>query len=142
MKKLIVLTLVLSLSFFGCAAMKSFLADDAFTSQLATEAATARVLHEHPEWKQTTLNITTAAMTLIDKKTIIDLAGVEAYVKAHVNWDRLTLEEQALASALISTVRANIEDSLRAKDITEPEKQMVEIHAMLGWINATAGRTK
>jgi hypothetical protein len=35
-------------------------------------------------------------------------------------------------------VRKNIEDSLRAKSIKQPELQLVEVRTFLGWIRETA----
>jgi hypothetical protein len=125
------------MGFTGCA---KFMNEHEFTMQLSVEAATARVLHEHPTWVKQTIAIMDGAVAVIDAKTVMDLQSAEAYIKGRINWGKMMPEEQALVSALISEVRRNIEDSLRAKDIVSPELQLVEVRQVLMWINQTAKR--
>lgn len=133
-----VIILVAALS--GCATFNNMVKNDALISQLAVEAATARVLHDHPTWKTATIRITGGAISLIDGKMQADLASVEGYVKEHVDWSRMMPEEQALVSVLISQVVQNLSDSFRAESIVKPEEQMVYVRQVLLWINLAAKR--
>ena len=138
---LIIITLILVL-FSGCASFKRLVNENEFTMQLATEAATARVLHDRPLWVWQTITITNNAMAMIDAKQFVELGDVETYVKSRMHWDTMMPEEQALVSVLISQVRRNIEDTLRAraKNITDTGTQLVEVRKVLEWINAVAKR--
>lgn len=124
----------------GCAAFNRLVNENEFTMQLATEAATARVLHEHPFWKWQVISITDDALLLIDAKKLVELGDVENYIKGKIHWTAMMPEEQALVSALISQVSKNIEDTLRSKNVTNPWAKLVEVRKVLGWINAVAKR--
>ena len=126
--------------FTGCTPFNRLVNDHAFTVQLSVEAATDRVLHEHPTWTKQVISITESAIMVIDAKTVVDLQSVESYIKGRINWTKMMPEEQALVSALISEVRRSLEDSARAKNITTPELQLVEVRQVLIWINDTAKR--
>jgi len=144
----LIMTVAIVSGMSGCATFNRMVTNDALVSQLAVEAATARVLHEHPNWKATTVKITEGAMAVIDKKVVTDLASLESYVKDQINWSRLVPEEQALVSTLISQVRQNIEDSYRAREgsadgsvIADGEQtRLIAVHQVLEWINETAKR--
>ena len=127
-------------SIMGCATFNNLVKNETLMMQLATEAATARVLTEHPTWTKQTISITNNAIAVIDAKAVMDLQSVETYIKGRINWGKMQPEEQALVSALISEVRRNIEDSLTANKITKPELQLVEVRQVLVWINETAKR--
>lgn len=132
--------IILLLALSGCAAFNNLVKNNELAMQLATEAATARVIHEHPAWKAPAVKITADAMTLIDSGAVVELSAVETYVKGSVNWGSMLPEEQALVSALITQVRVNLEDSFHAQGIVDAAKQMVEVRKTLGWMNAAAGR--
>jgi len=136
---LIAITLIV-VAFTGCATFNNLVKNETLMMQLATEAATARVLTKHPTWTKQTISITNNAIAVIDAKAVMDLQSVEAYIKGRINWGKMQPEEQALVSALISEVRRNIEDSLTANKITKPELQLVEVRQVLVWINETAKR--
>lgn len=132
--------IILLLALSGCAAFNSLVKNNELTMQLATEAATARVIHEHPEWKTQTVRITADAMSLIDTGAVVELVAVETYIKGQINWVAMLPEEQALVSTLITQVRANLESSFLADGIIDPGLQLVEVRKTLGWMNAAAGR--
>jgi hypothetical protein len=141
MKKMILIGLILSLAALGCSTF-AIVNKNEFAAQLAVEAATARVLHQHPDWKASAVSITDAAMGMINQNALVDLSSVEGYVKNKINWTRLLPEEQALVSALISECSRNIEDDLRSKNIEKPELRMIEVRKLIGWINETARRAQ
>jgi hypothetical protein len=126
----------------GCATFNSVVTNDALISQLAVEAATARVLTEHPQWKKSTIEITSGAAAAIEASAAVSLRDVEAYVRDRIKWYNLTPEEQALLSVLITKVRTNLEDSFRAKGIEEPDREMVAVRQVLIWIHDAAKRQK
>lgn len=130
--------IILALS--GCTAFNNVVKNDSLVSQLAVEAATARVLHEHPKWKDETVSITAAAITAIDSRVTTDLASVDSYVKSRINWGRLTPEEQVLVSVLISQVVRNLEDAFLAQGVKVPSEQMIAVRQVLTWISDTAKR--
>lgn len=136
----IIALVVLTLALAGCATFNRIVTNNELTVQLATEAATARVIHEHPSWKAQTVSIIGDAIGLIDSSALVQLDSVEAYVKDHIPWNKLMPEEQALVSILITQVRKNIEDTFRARAVTDPLQQMVEVRKVLGWINDAARR--
>ena len=140
MKKLLLVGLIVLSLVTGCATFNKIVTNNELMSQLAVEAATARVIHDHPSWKASAVNITGHAIAAIDAKTTVSLADVESYVKAHVPWDKLQPEEQALVSVLITQVRQNLEDSFRAHGVELPESQLIAIREVLTWINETAAR--
>jgi hypothetical protein len=111
-------------------------------SQLAVEAATARVLNENPSWRNTTIGITDAAVRAISINEIVSIGDLENYVRDRVKWYNLSPEEQALVSVLITQTRQNLEDSFRAQKVTNPLNEMVEVNKVMKWINATAKRGK
>lgn len=129
-----------ALTFSGCAAFNKLVTNNALISQLAVEAATARVIHEHPAWKSETVRITDRAVSVIDGKVVTDLASLEAYVKGQIKWDKLLPEEQAIVSVLISQVRQNLEDSFRAHNVKVPSEQLVGVRQVMVWINEAAKR--
>jgi hypothetical protein len=137
---MLVLLVLIALSVTGCNTFNRIVKNEALVSQLAVEAATARVIHEHPGWKDGAIKIAGNAITMIDGKPEVNLASVEEYVKGMVNWSRLVPEEQALVSTLISQVAKNLEDSFRAEHITEPLAQMVQVRQVLVWIRSAAER--
>lgn len=139
MKTLIVLCLAAVL-FSGCAAFNKIVTNNELISQLAVESATARVLHGHPEWTARAIQLTDAAVKIIDANAAVQIADLEAYVRANINWKGLLPEEQAVLSALITQVRQNLEDSFRAHNIGDPLKQNVVVREVLTWINETAKR--
>lgn len=126
----------------SCATFNKIVTNDALVSQLATEAATARILSEHPEWKEATITITGDAIKAIDSKVTVDLASVESYVSSHINWSLLMPEEQALVNVLIGQVSKNLEDAFRSQNITNPAAQLVEVRQVLIWIKSAAERQK
>ena len=138
---LFIISLVLiALAFTGCAAFNKLVTNNELTMQLATEAATARIIHEHPFWKNQVVTITADAMAFIGTSTEIQLGDVEEYVKGKIAWGRMLPEEQAVVSVLITQVRKNLEDNFRAQSIENPLAQMIEVRKVLGWINAAAKR--
>ena len=138
---IIVVLCILALELNGCASFNKLVTNNELVTQLAVEAATARVLHERPDWTGTTITITNDAISLINKSTVIALSQVEDYVSSEISWKNLTPEEQILVSVLLSTVTKNIEDSFRAQAITNPSAQMIEVKNVLGYINDTAKRS-
>jgi hypothetical protein len=130
--------IAVALASAGCATFNRLVQNDALLMQLSTQAATARVLHEHPGWRDDVIDVTSASMAVIDAKVVVDLQSVETFVKGKIDWTAMRPEEQALVTALMSEVRKNIEDSLRAKSIKQPELQLVEVRTFLGWIRETA----
>lgn len=126
--------------FSGCNTFNRIVKNEALVSQLAVEAATARVLHEHANWKNDVVKITGNAIKLIDGNTEVNLVSVEEYVKGMVNWSRLVPEEQALVSVLISQVVKNLEDGFLSNGVTNPAAQMVQVRQVLEWIRSAAMR--
>ena len=141
-KAFLVAMVMLSMAvvFYGCNTFNRIVKNEALVSQLAVEAATARVLHDKPTWKNDAIRITGNALTFIDGNASVNLASVEAYVKGMVNWSRLVPEEQALVSVLISEVVHNLEDSFRAEHVIEPAAQMIQVRQVVLWINEAAKR--
>lgn len=140
MKKAIVFLAVALAVLAGCASFNRLVATDSLVSQLAVEAAVARVVHEHPSWAPAAKSITGGALQAIDAKVTLDLASVEAYVKGYVKWEALLPEEQAVVSALISGVVANLEDSFRARGVVDPAAQLVEVRQVVQWVHDAASR--
>lgn len=138
MKNIFAVALII-LTLAGCSTF-AIVNQHQFAAQLAVEAATARVLHEHPSWRADAVAITGAALDAIDKNALIDLESVESYVKNKISWVRLLPEEQAVLSALITAARENVEASIRAKGLERPELQLVEVRKFIFWINETAKR--
>ena len=132
--------LILALVFSGCNTFNRIVKNEALVSQLAVERATARVLHKHPEWRESIIKITGNATSLIDSDAEINLASVEEYVKGMVNWSRLMPKEQEIVEEIIAEVVKNLEDSFRAEHITEPLAQMVQVRQVLVWIRSAAER--
>jgi hypothetical protein len=106
--------------------------------QLSVQAATARVLHEKPEWVEDTLRITEEAMRFIDGQEMVDVGKLAEYVKAQVPWDKMIPEEQALVSTLMAVVQADIEKALAGKGVRVPEEEKVVVSKVLGWVRDMA----
>jgi len=140
MKKIIFVALITAFLVSGCSWFNRLVNEHEFTMQLAVEEAAARVLHAHPGWKSETVNISRMAIIVIDAKDVSDLGSVEEFIKSKIKWQSMLPEEQALVSVLITEVRKNIEDSLRAKGIINPGKQLIEVRKVMEWINAAASR--
>jgi len=138
-KKLILIVLVVSL-IVGCATFNKIVTNNELVMQLATEATTARVIHEHPEWKKPAIEITAGVITAIDARTVVNLEDIEAIVKSRIKWSVLLPEEQALLSTLISEARRGIENSLRSQGNKQPEMELIEVRKLLVWINEAAKR--
>jgi hypothetical protein len=138
--KNIAIVIVIALAFSGCTAFNNMVKNDALISQLAVEAATARVIHEHPKWKASVVRITDNAIATIDGKVVSDLASIESYVSEQINWARLLPEEQAIVNTLIAHVRINLEDSFRANGVVKPDEQMVQVRQVLQWVSAAVKR--
>ena len=140
MKKLVLVVLAMVMV-TGCATFNKVVMNDSLVSQLAVEAATARVLYAHPMWAHQTVLITSAAIAAIDKRTVISLGDMDAFVRAHISWSKLMPEEQALLSAILSNVRQNLEDSFRAKGVQDINSKMIAIREVMQWINLAAKRS-
>jgi hypothetical protein len=130
------IALLCFLAFSGCATI----GDNELVTELAVEAATAKVLHEHPEWRDKTLLITSAAAEAIDGQVVADLAGVESCVKERINWTELSPEEQALVNVLISEVLRDIEKAFSTQGVKEPAERMIKVKQVLEWVNRAAQR--
>jgi len=137
---LALILLLLAMALTSCNTFNRIVKNEALVSQLAVEAATARVIHEHPGWKNDVVRITGNALTFIDGNAEVNLVSVEEYVKGMVNWSRLVPEEQALVSTLISEVVRNLEDSFRAEHVIEPAAQMIQVRQVVQWISDSAKR--
>lgn len=137
----VVLVLVIALS-LGCATFNKLVTNNELISQLAVEAATARVLNENPSWRNTTIGISEGAVKAIEASAIVSIGDLENYVRDRVKWYNLSPEEQALVSVLISQTRQNLEDSFRAQKVTNPLNEMIEVKKVMKWINETAKRGK
>lgn len=143
MKKIIVFAIVSFAAFAvlsGCAAFNKMVTNDALITQLAVESATARVIHEHPTWKLNAVNVTGAAIVLIDSSATVQIKDVEKFVRANIPWNNLLPEEQAILSALITQTTNNLNDSFRSQGVVDPGKQMVEVKQVLQWIHDAANR--
>jgi outer membrane lipoprotein-sorting protein len=140
MKKTILLLLLVAFTISGCATFNKIVTNNALVTQLAVEAATARVLHEHLDWKGKTISITETVISAIDNKTMTDLGSIELFIPSQISWRSLTPEEQALISVLISQAKQNLLDSYRAQHIENPLAQLVQVRQMLTWIHDAAAR--
>lgn len=138
MKKMFVAVVVLAVVISGCSTIKSLFTNDEALLKLAVESAVAQVLHDNPGWKATTIEITAATLSAIDAKTVLDLGSTAAYVKSKIPMDKLLPPQQALASLLVDTIVQQIQAELAKKNIAVPADQLVEVRAVLGWINDIA----
>lgn len=141
MKKFILALLVVVLA-TGCATFNKVVMNDELMSQLSVEASTARVLHEHPDWKNGTIAITERATKAIDSKIVVSLEDLESFIRNQVSWYYMIPEEQALVSTLITQVRKDLESSFLARGVSNPSSKMVEVRKVIQWINETARRQK
>lgn len=142
MKKFVLIILAFAVLVTGCATFNNMVKNDALISQLAVESATARVINDHPLWKDKAIEIVDAAINAIDSRSVVELGILESYVRSRVSWSRLLPEEQALVSALISQTRKNLEDSFLARGIDDPGLELVEVRQVLVWIRDTAKRQR
>jgi hypothetical protein len=136
----VIMLAIFALSMSGCATFNRIVTNNELVAQLAVEAATARVIHEHPSWKDATVKITEVVISAIDSKAVVDLASAEVSIKDHIKWSVLVPEEQALVSALISQTVKNLTDSFNARGINDDSSKMVHIRQVLVWWNESAKR--
>ncbi len=141
-KKLCMLSMILviaaSLSMTGCTKVKAFFGNNEALVQLTTEAATARVIHDHPQWKEPIANISAAAISAIDTGAITDLNSVSAFAISKIDMSKLTPEERVLVSMVISQITAIIIDDLKKNGSYDPASMLVEVRQVLGWVNTAA----
>jgi hypothetical protein len=136
----VVICMMVAAMLSGCTAFNNLVKNDALITQLAVEAATARTLHEHPQWRAATIRISNDVISVIDGEVVSDLASIEGYVIDQIEWSKMVPEEQALVSVLIGQVRKNLEDSFRANGVKLPEEQLVSVRQLFEWIRAAARR--
>lgn len=127
MKRFIALLLVIMLS--GCATIQ----ERPLLLELTVRAATARLLHEHPSWREETLRITSTALLLVNQSDAAPLALIEQYVVSQIKWDGLQPEERELIRVLIGAIRQEVE----AHNVEVPSE--VVVAQVLGWIHSAAG---
>jgi hypothetical protein len=137
---LLIAIVAFSVGLSGCAAFNNLVKNDALISQLAVEASTARVIHEHPDWQVDAVRITDSAISVIDGNVASDLASIGGYIESQVHWESMLPEEQAIVGTLIAHARQNLEDSFRANGVMKPAEQMVQVRQVLQWINQAARR--
>lgn len=105
--------------------------------ELATRAATARVLAEKPAWRPTVLDIATRGQQLLtDSETT--LGALETFIAAEIPWNKLMPEEQALARVALEAIREGVENYLAKEGIQDPAEARVRVAVVLGWIADTA----
>lgn len=144
MKKFILafIVIIVIVSLMGCASFNRMVKNNELVSQLAWEAATGRVLYEHPEWTSRTVAITDALLVLIDSKSMTSIDGVMPYVMDRVPWQKLQPEEQAALSAILSEGQRELRAMVSTKNITGSDQEMVGVRQVIVWINETAKRPR
>jgi hypothetical protein len=122
----------------GCTKLKAFFGNNEAMFQLTTEAATARLVTEHPTWKAPIINITDAAMSAIANGSAVTLEGVSAFVVSKIDMSKLKPEDRVLVSWMIARIVNTIVEDLKKSGSYDPASQIVEVNKVLGWVNATA----
>lgn len=135
MKKLIALFITLALVLSGCA-MFGEDRDSDLVLELATRAATGRVLDEKPSWACPAAQITQSVLNAIDGK--VELDAIERHVVTEIAWDELNAEEQMLVATLVSAARDRIKERLTDLGEEAPGERVVFVREFIGWINQTA----
>jgi hypothetical protein len=111
---------------------------DELALQLVVKAATARLLYEHPEWKDQTISITKNAIAVIDNDPNATIQIITTFVISKINENKLLPEEQALVSVFVDMVSSSIQEYLNSKGIVDNAQQMQIVRKVLVWINETA----
>ena len=106
--------------------------------QLTVQAATARVLHERPNWKDDVEKISAQAMAYVNGTDEVSVAGLADYVKAQIPWDDMLPEEQAVAVTLLDVVQSEIERALAERGVKSPGETKVIVGEIVGWIHGIA----
>ena len=141
MRKL-VMGLVCLVLVSGCASTKAFFGNNEAILELATKAATARLLTENPKLKAPFIKATDEILTTMKDTDIYDLSSVRGYIKTVMDKQKLTLEEKVLTDAAIERVISIIVADLKNKGITNPVAQLVEVKKFVGWVNSVARRAE
>jgi hypothetical protein len=137
---IVMLLLLMSstVSMQGCAITTALIDDHTLIAELAVRAATGRVLEEHPDWTEQTYHITGDAIQLLSDDDTTSLAGLQQFVVEKIPWDKMTPEEQALLTTLITAVRLQVEQSLADRGVIAPGETTIRAAMVLTWINQTA----
>lgn len=137
-RKLIVAIIVGTVVLSGCTQIKALFGNNDAMLELATKAATARLLMEKPQWKQPTADITSAAISAIDIGQTATLSDVTNLVMSKIPMNKLTLEEKALVSMLVNQLTVAIVTELQKQGVQNPATQLVEVKKVLTWVNQVA----
>lgn len=137
MKKLII-AMVLLFIVFGCSSFNPRTPQEAIVLQLSVKSSVAEVLKDHPTWARPTVSITSAAISAIDAKTVLDLGSTASYIKSKIETDKLEPVEIALLSVLIDRVVDGIQMDLKARGIKAPSEEMVQVRTVLIWVRDMA----
>jgi len=132
---------VLALMLVGCGGNQVQKFDShSLMLQLATSAATARVLDAKPEWRERTVEIADIAIGSIDGGVVGTVDELVAVVKAEVRWEKMLPEEQALVSVLIDAVAQEIRNYLEAGGYATEEADafLVRTRLVMLWVRDTA----
>jgi hypothetical protein len=133
MKRILAVTIMFFL--IGCTLKQ--VKENEFALELVVRAATSRVLTEKAEWIKPCYDITKEAILRIENNELITVADLEEHIRAEINWDNLTIDEQILMDTLIAMIRDSVNDYLKDQD-TLPEDVKVYLVTVLSWINKTA----
>lgn len=106
--------------------------------QLTVQAATARVLHERPAWKDNVEKISAQAMAYVNGTDEVSVDGLAEYVKAQIPWNEMLPEEQAVAVTLLGVVQSEIERALAGRGVRTPGDTKVVVGEIVGWIHGIA----
>ena len=86
----------------GCAAFNALVHENEFMAQLAVQASTARLLHEHPEWKAKTISI------IADINKAIDQAKIDKD-DLQKQWQSVFNEEAAVSKQIQDDIVAKFD---------------------------------
>lgn len=137
MKKLIIV-MVLLFIVSGCSSFDPRTPQETIVLQLSVQSVVAEVLKDHPTWAKPAVSITSAAISAIDSKTVLDLGSTAAYIKSKIETDKLEPVEIALLSVLIDRVVDGIQMDLKARGIKAPSEEMVQVRQVLIWVKEMA----
>lgn len=134
MKTLCLILLIIGLVIAGCSTLN--VQDNPILSEAIIKAGTARMLTEKPSWIDDTLRISAVALAAVEADKLISLEELEKYARAQIPWDKITPEEIVLIDMLISSIRTEIDRSVKGGEISGASA--VQTSQILRWIHETA----
>ena len=105
--------------------------------QLATQVAVIKVLDPNPTYATHLIDFSEFMREVLETTDVVDLSELEQLVRDEIDWSKYQPTERLLVETLITTVRVEIENVLRAnKDNipTPPEDVKLIVGSFIDWV--------